>query len=400
MKKLIIMGAVISSSIASMAQSAESLGVLEFSNEGVLFAGDNASGAVFAYDFSGENEKSEPFEINIYKIDAKVASILGTASDNIQINDIAVHPKSGEVYMSVTRGHGTESLPALIRIDSTQTLENIDLTKVEFTRQSLKNVPDDSQNIALRGTLGAPPTEKEIAKSKVSLRTLSIVSMEYHNNGLYVAGISNEEFNSVLRYLPYPFSGTEEISEIEMYHIAHDRYETRAPIRSMVARELNGIDYLVAAYTCSPLVLIPISELKNGVKVKAQSMGDMGNGQPIDIVGFNLKGEEMLFVTNNSRSPRSIPLKGLANAKPVTEEDFERGGKLDMSPIMPFGPMGKAIMFTGASIRLDLLNEGQFISLNRDIESGNLDLISLSTFLPVKMHNIIGENDVPDQSQN
>ena len=248
--------------------------------------------------------------------------------------------------------------------------------------------------MVLRGTLGAPPTEKEIAKSKISLRTLSIVSMEYHNGGLYVAGISNEEFNSVLRHIPYPFNGVEEISEIEMYHIAHDRYETRAPIRAMVAKELNGVEYLVAAYTCSPLVLIPISELKDGAKVKAKSLGDMGNGQPIDMVSFKVKEEEMLFVTNNSRSPRSIPLQGLADAKPVTEKDFERGGKLDMSPIMPFGPVGKAIMFTGASIRLDLLNDKNFVSLNRDIETGNLDLISLSTFLPVKMHNIVGENDV------
>lgn len=393
------MGAVVASSVVSMAQSAQSLGVLEFSNDGILFAGDNTSGAIYAYDFSGENERSESFEVNVYEIDKQLASVLGTNADNIQINDIAVHPISGEVYLSITRGHGTESLPALVKIDSTQTIESIDLTKVEFSRQSLTNVPDNRQNITLRGTMGSPPTEKEIAKSKLSLRTLSIVSMEYYNDGLYVAGISNEEFNSVLRYLPYPFSGKEEISEIEMYHIAHDRYETRAPIRSMVARELNGVDYLVAAYTCSPLVLIPISELKDGVKVKAKSIGDMGNGQPLDIVGFNLNGEEMLFVTNNSRSPRSIPLKGLANATPVTEEDFERGGKLDMSPIMPFGPMGKAIMFTGASIRLDLLNEKQFISLNRDIETGNLDLISLSTFLPVKMHNIIGENDVPSRTQ-
>lgn len=394
MKKLIIISAMIASSLASLAQNAASLGVLEFSNEGILFAGDNTSGAVFAYDFSDENEQSESFEVNVYQIDEKVASVLGTQSHHIQINDIAVHPKSGDVYLSVTRGHGTASLPALIRINSTQRLENIDLTKVKFTRQSLTNIPDDSHTMALRGTLGAPPTEKEIAKSKISLRTLSIVSMEYHNDGLYVAGISNEEFTSVLRHLPYPFNGKEEISEIEMYHIAHDRYETRAPIRSMLAKELNGVEYLVAAYTCSPLVLIPISELKNGAKVKAKSMGDMGNGQPIDMVAFMLQGEEMLFVTNNSRSPRSIPLKGLAKAQPVTEEDFERGGKLDMSPIMPFGPMGKAIMFTGASIRLDLLNEKHFISINRDIESGNLDLISLSTFLPVKMHNIIGENDV------
>ena len=35
-----------------------------------------------------------------------------------KINDIVVHPVSGEVYLSVTRGHGIEALPALLKIDS------------------------------------------------------------------------------------------------------------------------------------------------------------------------------------------------------------------------------------------------------------------------------------------
>jgi hypothetical protein len=126
----------------------------------------------------------------------------------------------------------------------------------------------------------------------------------------------------------------------------------------------------------------------------------MGNGQPIDMVPFQLMGEEMLFVTNNSRSPMVIPVKGLNGAKAVTDKDFERGPKLDTNPIMPYGPVGKAVMFSGASLRIDLLNDSKFISLNRDFETGNLDLISLNTFVPFKLYNIVGEKDVPVQNQN
>ena len=144
-----------------------------------------------------------------------------------------------------------------------------------------------------------------------------------------------------------------------------------------------------------PLVLIPLDEIKDGTKVKARTIGDMGNGQPVDMVPFNMKGKEMLFVTNNSRSPLVIPVSGLHNAKVVTDKDFERGPKLDLNPMMPFGPMGKSIMFSGTSLRIDLLNDEQFVSLNRDAEMGSLDLETVHTMFPFKMHNMIGQMDIP-----
>lgn len=380
-------------------QQVQSLGTMKFNDEGILFVGDNTSGSIHAFDFTGESQKENDFEINVYNIDAQVAAVLGTSQGSIQINDIAVHPKSGEVYLSVTRGHSLDALPALLKANKDNQLTIIDLSEMAVTSQVLSKLPSIESKIELRGTAGAP-TPKEVAKSQRSLRTLAIVALEYHEGELFVAGISNEEFCSVLRRMPFPFDGTESISNIEMYHIVHDNYESRAPIRSMAVKTIDGKDQLVAAYTCSPLVIIPLDELKDGTKVKAKTIGDMGNGQPIDMVPFQLHGEEMLFVTNNSRSPMVIPMKGLNGAKAVTDKDFKRGPKLDVNPIMPYGPVGKAVMFSGASLRIDLLNDSKFISLNRDFETGNLDLISLNTFVPFKMHNIVGEKDVPIQSQN
>ncbi|NRB47815.1 MAG: hypothetical protein HRU41_09070 [Saprospiraceae bacterium] len=373
-----------------------SLGVLMFSDEGVLFVGDNISGTIHAIDLTTESKLADKFEINVYNIDTQIAAVLGTTQGNIQLNDLAVHPKSGEVYLSVTRGHDAEALPALVKVDAEGQLHNIDLSTLEITTQALHNLPDHDRRVALRGT-GSAPTEKEIAKSKRSLRTLSIVAMEYHKGELFVSGISNEEFCSVLRRMPYPFNGKESISNIEMYHIVHDNYESRAPIRSMLVKNIDGIDQMIAAYTCSPMVLIPLDELQGNAKVKARTIGDMGNGQPIDMVPFRLNGEEMLFVTNNSRSPLVIPVSGLHNAKVVTKKDFKRGPKLDLNPLMPFGPIGKSIMFSGASLRIDLLNEKQFVSLNRDAEMGSLDLETVFTAFPFKMHNIIGEKDIPTE---
>ena len=308
------------------AQQIETLGALEFSPDGVLFAGDNVSGAIHAFDLNEESRTKEKFEINVYNIDAQVAAVLGTSQGNVQINDLAVHPKSGEVYLSVTRGHGIDALPALLKVNAENQIIAVNLTSVKTTSQKLNKLPDGSQQFVVRGTM-APPTSKEIAKSKRPMRMLSILDMEYHEGELFVAGISNEDFCSVLRRMPYPFNGKESISNIEMFHIAHDQYETRAPIRSMLVKNIDGKDQLIAAYTCSPLVLIPLNELKDGAKVKARTLGDMGNGQPIDMVAFNMQGNEMLFVTNNSRMPQVIPLSGLNNAKVVTEKILKEDKK-------------------------------------------------------------------------
>ena len=333
-------------------QSVKSLGALEFSPEGVLFVGDNLLGAIHAIDLTTENRTREKFEINVNNVDAQVAAILGAAPHNITINDLAVHPKSGEAYLSVSRGNGMNVLPALIKIDADNKIYNVVLDSAKFTTQTLSKVPEMSKQFRPRGS-----TPKAIAKAKRPQRMFSIMDMEYYKGELFVSGVSNEEFSSILRRMPYPFDGKESISNIEMYHIVHDQYESRAPIRSMQIKNIDGIDQIVAAYTCSPLVLIPLTELKDGAKVKARTLGDMGNGQPLDMVAFNLMGQDMLFVTNSGRAPQVIPLKGLNNAKVVTDKDFERGGKLDLHPIMPYGPMGKPVMFVGASLHIDLLNE-------------------------------------------
>ena len=396
-KSILIACAMLTGTLLTSAQQpVKSLGALEFSSEGVLFAGDNLSGAIHAIDLTTETRTKEKFEINVYNIDAQIAAILGTAPHHIQINDLAVHPKSGEAYLAVTRGHGVEAMPALIKINAENVLNTVDLSAAQITSQMLSKVPDISMQFKPRGSMMSPPSAKDIAKAQRSRRMFSIMDMEFHKGELFVAGVSNEEFSSVLRRMPYPFTEKESISNIEMYHIAHDQYESRAPIRSMQIKNIDGIDQIVAAYTCSPIVLIPLTELKDGAKVKARTLGDMGNGQPIDMVAFNLMEQEMLFVTNKGRTPQVIPLKGLNNAKAVTDKDFERGGKLDISPVMPYGPVGEGVMFVGSSLHIDLLNENQFISLTRDAPTGSLDLETLMTMAPFKMNNIdAAEFDFP-----
>ncbi len=378
----------------TIAEGIEHAGALEFSPNGTLFVGDNIGGAIYAFSIKSGQAPSKPTPINVNNIDIRVASILGVGPNAIEINDMAVHPVTQEVFLSVTRGYGLNAQPAIVKVDGKGDLRNINLSHLKFTKQSLKNFPDDSKAFQARGMMG-PPSAKDIIKAETPMSVLAILDIVFHKNELLIAGISNEEFSSTLRRVPYPFTGKQSASQIKIYHIAHDQYETRAPIRSMVVKNINGQDQLIAAYTCSPIVMLPLAQLKDGAKVTGKTIGDMGNGQPIDMVSYSMQGNEFLFITNNSRSPQVIPLAGLESAKAVLPKDLPRGMKMDLMPELPYGPVGEMVMFTGSSLQIDLLNEMFFVSLTRDAKTGSLDMESNFTMFPNRLHNLHAEYDFP-----
>ena len=62
---------------------------------------------------------------------------------------------------------------------------------------------------------------------------------------------------------------------------------------------IAGKQYVLAAYTCTPLVKIPVSELRAGAKVKGQTIADLGAGnQPLDMVPYNKDGKDYILAAN------------------------------------------------------------------------------------------------------
>ncbi len=373
-------------------------GALEFGPDGVLFVGDNLGGAIYAFEMGVGKAPTNNVAINVDSIDEVVANSLGATKKHISINDMAVHPTSREIYLSVMRRAGEIVHPGIVRVDQAGNVHHVRLDSLTYTRQALSDMPDGTKHFRPRGMMGNPPSNKDMAKAKRPMRVLAIMDIEYYKGEVFVAGISNEEFSSTLRRMPYPFTGKHGSTNVRMFHVAHDQYETRAPIRSMVAKRLGEADYLIAAYTCSPVVLVPIAQLKDGARVTARTIGDIGNGQPIDMVAFKNKvagGKEYLFVTNNSRMPQVFPIEGLEKATPLTKENTKRGMKMDAQGVFPMGPVGRPIMFVGTSLQADLLNDNFFVSLTRDPYTGTLDLESLATVFPVKLHYLYAEFDFP-----
>ncbi|WP_150526628.1 hypothetical protein [Roseibium sediminis] len=376
-------------------------GALEFSEDGTLFVGDNHNGAIYAFEIPAEPGGNQIMPSTIANIDSRIAELLGVGVGAVEINDLAVHPVSNEIYISVTRLSGFAAQPAIVKVSQQQELSLLDMGKLTFQKQELTEFPNADETFGVRGMGPFPALPRDIAKDNVSLTSLAIMDIEYYDGELFVAGVAQENFLSSLRRISYPFDGKQSISSVEMYHIAHDQYESRAPIRAMSVQEIDGKPQLVAAYTCSPIVLVPLEEIADGAKISARTIMDYGNGQPLDMISFTYKSpfggeaEPMLYVTSNARAPQAIPVKGLQEAQVVIHTAFERGPKLDLSPVMPFGPVGKPVMFEGTPLHMALVGDGFLASITRDAYSGSLNLDTNPAWFPNRIHNLVAEFDFP-----
>ena len=237
----------------------------------------------------------------------KVAAMLGTDSKQIMINDLAVNPRSGNVYLSVSRGRGPDATPRA-RPSQGRRQARGGVARERPVRQGRD--PQRSR---------APATDAAGAES--------ITDLAFADGRVFVAGLSNEEFSSRLIAIPFPsaaraFDG----AAIEIYHGSHGQFETKSPIRTFVTYRIQNEPYMLAAYTCTPLVKVPVSELKAGAHVKGTTIAELGNhNRPLDMIVYQKDGKDYLLMTNNSRGVMKIPTEGAGCGREIIAAG-QRGG--------------------------------------------------------------------------
>jgi hypothetical protein len=286
----------------------QSAGALAFGPDGILFVGDSLGGSVVAID-TQDRKAASGAKINVQAVDQKIAALVGVTPDQIVINDLKVNPISKNVYLSGARGRGPDAMPLIVRVDASGNVTNVSLDNAKRASVSLSDAPDSN------------PTARQ------NPRTLTITDMAYVNGNLLVAGLSNEEWSSSLRSIPFPFKDAAPGTTLQIWHSSHGRYETAAPVRTFVPYTISGQEYILAAYTCTPLVKIPVSDLKPGAKVKGTTIADLGSGnQPLDMIPYKKDGHEYILIANSSR--------GVMKLKADKLESYEA---ID-SPVVPNPP--------------------------------------------------------------
>jgi hypothetical protein len=311
----------------------KSAGPLAFGPHGLLFVGDSQGGAIFAIDTADRSTDSAGGSIKVEAINEKIAGLLGTEPRDVMINDLAVNPASGKAYLAVSRGRGPSATPVIVRVDRSGKLEVVSLDNVPFAKAELSNVPAASS--------GAP------AKKGASPRSQAITDLAFVDGRVYVAGLSNEKFSSRLLSIPYPFASVDNGTSVEIYHGAHGRLETQAPIRTFAAYKINGEPYLMAAYTCTPLVKFPVAALKPGAHYKGTTVAELGNrNQPLDMIVYQKDGKDFIMTANSSRGVMKISTDGIAEAASIGEQIRDTAG-------LPY----KTISELKGVVQLDLLDK-------------------------------------------
>ncbi|WP_242119065.1 hypothetical protein [Aestuariivivens sediminicola] len=327
-----------------------SINQLAFGPEGILFIGDSKNAAIYAIDTKDRVEKEKSEDINVDDFDIKIAEALGHMVENIAITDMAVNPISKSVYFSVNVTDGT---PVVLKLVG-DGFENISLKSTSFSKMPLEN----------------PVGLDEKDRRGRSIRNWAIADMKYHKGNVMVSGLSNKEFKSTFRSIPFPFNEEQDYASLEIWHAAHGRFETYAPIKAFDIISIENKDYLMAGYTCTPLVLFPLKDLKNGTHLTGRTIAELGAGNsPIDMIQYEKNGELLVYISNSNRPVMRLKYDDIINFKDsITHEVSEFGASdgLDYDNL-PFVNV----------LQMDNLDQDNALLLRRT-SSGNLVLTSRS----------------------
>jgi hypothetical protein len=252
-------------------------GGLKLNGAGNLFAGQfgllivaESGGSLVAIDtrHTGAFTSVKP----IANLAAKVAGALGTTAEKVTINDLKANPETGTVYISVRRSDG---ISTILTIDATGKLAALDTAKLNWVRVKLAD----------------------------KLRISRISAIGLAGNRVLAAGQSNDAFRSKIFSIPTPMvhGSTANIYSTDTYHVAHGRWETKAPIQSFILTQEAGKPYLVGSFACTPIAKFPLSRLKDGAQVKGTSVLELGSGnRPLDMFTYKSGGKQWL-VTHSMR---------------------------------------------------------------------------------------------------
>lgn len=356
------------------AANVKSISRLAAGPDNIMFIADWKAAEVHAIKLPPAPAKRAGVTFNILDLETLLSEQVGGAK--VTVEDMVVRPGTSEVYVAIS--YGALKNPALFVVTGDKEARRVDLKATPSTEVALRDAP----------------ASNEIFWKRMPERSFTVTDMKWHDGELFVAGLSNQDFASTLRRIRYPFDAKQSTTSVEIFHTGHNLIETRAPIRAMSFADLGGKAYLVAAYTCTPLVIIPLDELKDGAHVRGKTVAELGYGNtPADMISYTktVQGKTMRFLmlVNYERTSDVIPVSELeaARARPGLEKP------------VPYGQI-TGVDVTEAPLagvlRLDNLDDNSFVAVRRDLQHDTLQLVSMGNDLSFRLSDHLSEFTFPD----
>ncbi|MEO0897334.1 MAG: hypothetical protein AAFY71_13090 [Bacteroidota bacterium] len=325
-----------------------SMNAITFGPDGILFVGDSKNAMVYAIDTKDTEAGEAPDKLSVKQLDKMIAEKLGTEAEKVFVQDMAVNPVSKKIYLAI---HSEDGTPVLMRLTGEE-LEWIPTDDVSYSKKAIESVL-------------APDAKDRRGRD---LRVWTVSDLHYMEGQIMVSGLSDKEFSSTFRSMKFPFQDGSTDASLEIFHAAHGRYETYAPIKSFTAAEVNGQTQLIAGYTCTPLVLFPMEDLKAGEHLKGRTVAELGNwNTPVDMIVMEKEDEKYLLIANTNRAVMKIKFSDIESFEGnLTERIKERGGTEGVDFI--------ALPWVNV-LQLDKLDQDRFVMLKREA-NGDLNLVT------------------------
>lgn len=278
-----------------------SVSAMTLGPDGKLIVADWRKGALHALALPALPVAQET-SFNVLDLTTRLAAAYGVDEASLRVTSAAMHGPSQTAILALALGRTADAPVAIALVDAKGAVTALDVDAAVAASQPLPDAPGDD------ALWGAQPS-----------RGLMVTDIKPFGGELIVAGLTGATFSSTLRRVSYPFNGSVAASKVEMYHAVHNQIETRAPVRAFTILDLEGEPTMLAAYTCTPLVTVPMKELKDGAKVRGKTIAELGFGNtPLDVVPFAIRhqGEtsNWVLVANSGKAADLIKLDDIVAA--------------------------------------------------------------------------------------
>lgn len=331
-----------------------SAGPLAIGPDGILLVGDTKAAAVWAIDVEDDGQEESDRAIEVSDVTQRIADAAGVSKADVAVNDLAVNPESGRVYLSVQIRSQGGAEGHVWRVGADGAVAHVPMEKLAYAKLPL---PD-------------PPADEVVGEGRRqrNLRDESITELRYLDGRVLVSGVAADEGASSVWEFQLPFSGSNSAANVEIYHAAHGRVEDNAAIRSFVTMVIDGEPNLLAGFTCTPLVKWPLKDLAPGEKVRGTTVAELGNrNRPLDMLVYDKDGATYVLMSNTAR--------GLMK---ISTEDLEKNEGLT-TPVRGGGTAGQAFETVDALsdvVEMDRIGEDKMIALVQQSEN-SFDLKTL-----------------------
>lgn len=335
----------------------KSISSLTFATDGVLLIADPSSQSVFAVDTKDTGPLALPPKVA--DVTGTIAPGLGTTAENLTVKDLAINPASGKVYLAVQRRPDNATL--VLTVDGAGKVEPLVTDTLTWASVTLPG-----------GTA-----------SKVT----NITDVAFDGDRIFATGTCNEEFASRIFSVPVPLKhgSTANVISAETYHVAHRRWETKAPIQSFIPYEAGGAKYVVGAFACTPVAKFRVDDISSGAQVKGVSMVELGSGnRPLDLFTYTDKAGKAWLVVHTQRFKENLfgPSKfwgvrvDTALLDAPAEKTNEQAVRRDVN--VKADPQGIEIVDAlFSAVQVDKLDNTRAVVLRDDGGKLNLEIIAL-----------------------